>query len=84
MYHFKKAFDRVWHGGLWQIMRNFNFDNNLIQVMEALYRDSSSAVLLNNNLGDFFKTTVGVRQGCLLSPVLFNIYLEHIMKEALH
>jgi hypothetical protein len=52
--------------------------------MEALYRDSNSAVLLNNNLGDFFKTTVGVRQGCPLSPVLFNIYLEHIMKEALH
>ena len=33
---------------------------------------SSSAVLLNIQLGEFFKTTIGVRQGCLLSPILFN------------
>ena len=81
---FKKAFDRVWHDGLWQVMRNFNIDGHLIQVIESLYKDSSSAVLINNNIGDFFKTTVGVRQGCLLSPVLFNIYLENIMQETLH
>ena len=80
---FKKAFDRVWHDGLWQVMRNFNFDTHLIEIIQALYQDATSAVLLNNNRGDFFKTTVGVRQGCLLSPVLFNIYLENIMQETL-
>ena len=88
LYHnfidFKKAFDRVWHEGLWQIMTNFNFDTNLIEVIKALYKDSSSAVLQNNTRGDFFHTSVGVRQGCLLSPVLFNIYLENIMRETLH
>lgn len=81
---FKKAFDRVWHEGLWQVMRNFNFDTNTIEVIEALYNNSSSAVLLNTMCGNFFKTTVGVRQGCLLSPVLFNVYLENIMQETLH
>jgi len=45
---------------------------------------ASSAVLLNNQVGDYFKTTVGVRQGCLLSPVLFNLFLENIMRETLH
>ena len=87
LYHnfidFKKAFDRVWHQGLWSTMRNYNFDEDLIQVIESLYNSATSAVLLGNNLGEFFNTTVGVRQGCILSPVLFNIFLENIMQDAL-
>jgi hypothetical protein len=81
---FKKAFDRVWHDGLWQVLRGFNIEEGLVQVIQELYRDASSAVLLNGQIGNFFKTTVGVRQGCLLSPVLFNLFLEKIMQETLH
>ena len=80
---FKKAFDRVWHDGLWHVLRGFNVEEGLVQVVQALYEHSSSAVLLNNQLGEFFQTTVGVRQGCLLSPVLFNLYLERIMLDTL-
>ena len=76
---FKNVFDRVWHQGLWQILRDFNFDEDLVEVLEALYADSSSAVLLQNQIEDFFKNSVGVRQGCLLSPALFNIFLERIV-----
>lgn len=81
---FKKAFDRVWHDGLWHVLRGFNIEEGLVQTMQALYAHSSSAVLLNNKIGDFFQTTVGVRQGCLLSPILFNLYLERIMIDTLH
>ena len=45
---------------------------------------SISAVLLNSQLGEFFKTTVGVHQGGLLSLILFNLFLEKIMQETLH
>ena len=48
-----------------------------------IYNRASGAVYLNGSLGDWFRTTVGVRQGCLLSPTLFNIYLERIMTDAL-
>ena len=52
--------------------------------MKSLYSSASSAVLLNNNVSNYFGTTGGVRQGCLLSPILFNLYLENIMRETLH
>ena len=87
LYHvfidFKKAFDRVWHAALWATMNLYNISNNLIKVMQNLYDKATSAVYLNNSIGDWFRTTVGVRQGCLLSPTLFNIFLERIMEDAL-
>ena len=88
LYHnfidFTKAFDRVWHDGLWHTLRQFNFDTTIIDIVESLYKNANSAVLSNNTIGEFFKTNVGVRQGCIMSPVLFNIYLEHIIQETLH
>ncbi|KAI8487879.1 hypothetical protein Bbelb_343270 [Branchiostoma belcheri] len=64
-------------------MRGFNIKEGLVQIVKALYKNATSAVLLNNQNGKFFRTTVGVRQGCLLSPVLFNLYLEKIMQDTL-
>ena len=87
LYHvfvdFKKAFDRVWHAALWATMRLYNINANLTRVIKSLYDKATSAVYLNNSIGDWFRTTVGVRQGCLLSPTLFNIFLERIMADAL-
>ena len=80
---FKKAFDRVWHTGLWDTMRKFQINEDITSCIETLYKNATSSVLLNNEIGEEFQTTVGVRQGCLLSPVLFNIFLERIMYEAL-
>lgn len=64
-------------------MRDYNFDEDLIQVIQVLYDSSNSAVLMGGEIGEFFRTSVGVRQDCLLSPVLFNVFLENIMQEAL-
>ena len=87
LYHvfidFEKAFDRVWHAALWATMRKYNISTNLIQVIKNLYDKVTSAVLFNSSIGDRFRTTVGVRQGCVLSPTLFNIFLERIMTDAL-
>ena len=44
---------------------------------------ATSAVQMNGSIGEWFRTTVGVRQGCLLSPTLFNIFLKWIMSDAL-
>ena len=80
---FKKAFERVLHAALWASMKKYNISTNLIQVIKNLYNKATSAVLFNGSIGDWFRTTVGVRQGCLLSPTLFNIFLERNMTDTL-
>ena len=64
-------------------MKKYNISTNLIRVIKILFDKATSAVLFNNSIGDCFRTTVGVRQGCVLSPTLFNIFLERIMTDAL-
>ena len=80
---FKKAFDGIWHAALWATMKKYNISTNLIQVIKNLYNKATSAALCNGSIRDWFRTTVGVGQGCLLSPTLFNIFLERIMTDAL-
>ena len=64
-------------------MKKYNNSTKLIQVIKNLYIKASGAVLFDSSIGDWFRTTVGVRQGCRLSPTLFNIFLERIMTDAL-
>ena len=84
LYHvfidFKKAFDKVCHAALWATMRKYNIGSKLVRT---IYDNATSAVIFNSSIGDWFRITVGVRQGCLLSPTLFNIFLERIMTDAL-
>ena len=48
---FKKAFDRVWHVGMWQVFRSFNIEEGLVQAIQTQNENSSGAVLLNSQLG---------------------------------
>ena len=80
---FKKAFDRVLRAALWATMKKYNISTNLIQVNTIHYNKATSDVLFNGSIRDWFRTTVGVRQGCLLSTTPFNIFLERILADAL-
>ena len=68
-------------------MQKYNISANLVRTIEQLYEQlydkATSAVQMNGSIGEWFRTTVRVRQGCLLSPTLFNIFLERIMSDAL-
>lgn len=64
-------------------MRNYNITPNLVRVIQNLYNKATSAVAYNGAIGDWFRTTSGVHQGCLLFPILFDIFLERIMSNAL-
>ena len=64
-------------------MKKYNISTNLIQVIKNLSNKATSAILFNSSIGDWFRTTAGVRQGCLLSPTLFNIFLERVMTDVI-
>ena len=80
---FKKEFDRVYYVALRATMRKKNITANLVRATEHLYDDALSALQIYGRTGEWFRTTDGVRQGFLLSPSLFNIFLERIMPDAL-
>ena len=65
MYHvfidFKNAFDRVWHAALWATMRKYNIRTNLVCTIEQVFDKATSAVQLNGSIGEWFRTTIGVR-----------------------
>ena len=64
---FKTAYDRVWHAGFWATMRKYNIRANLVRTFEQLYDKATSAVKMKSSIGEWFRTTVGVRQWCLLT-----------------
>ena len=80
---FKKAFDRVCHKGLFNVLRKYGVPTKLINLIMNLYLNAKSAVKVENETTDWFNILIGVRQGCLLSPDLFNIFLEFILREAM-
>ena len=64
-------------------MWKYNISANLVRTIQQFYDKAIIAAQMNGSIGEWFRTTVGVRQGCLLSPTLFNIILERIMSDAL-
>ena len=64
-------------------MQKYNISANLVRINEQFYDKATSAIQMNCSIGERVRTAVKVRQGCLLSPTFFNIFLEQIMSNAL-
>ena len=60
-------------------MRHLRYDEKIIRLLEALHKDTMSAVRVDGELTNWFKTLVGVLQGCIMSPLLFNTLVEVVM-----
>ena len=60
-----------------------NIKANLLCTTELLYDKATSEIQMNGSMGEWFRTAVGVRHGCLLSPTFINIFLKQIMSDAL-
>ena len=80
---YTKAFDMVGHDVLWRNMIEMGFSTHIVLMLKSLYDQQRAAVRTAYGLTDWFKIEQGVRQGCILSPHLFNIYSETIMRNAL-
>ena len=77
---FKKAFDSVWHQGLFYKLENLGIKGNLVELIKDIYKKTKCAVKIDGKITDFFEFTKGVRQGCPLSPLLFNLYINDIFE----
>ena len=64
-------------------MKRFNINLKIIESIQHLYNKAESEVYIDGKIGEWFRTTTGVRKGCLLSPTLLNMLLEQIMNDAL-
>ena len=73
-----KAFDCVDHNKLWKILKEMGTPDHLICLLRNLYIDQEEPVRIGHGMIDWFQIGKGVRQGCILSPCLFNLYAEYI------
>ena len=76
---YTKAFDCVDHNKLWKILKEMGIPDHLTCLLRNLYAGQEAAVRTGHGTTDWFQMGKGVRQGCILSPCLFNLHAEYIM-----
>ena len=79
---YAKAFDCVDHNKLWKILKQIGIPDHLICLLRNLYAGQETTVRTGHGTADWFQIGKGVCQICILSPCLFNLYAEYIMRNA--
>ena len=79
---YAKAFDCVDHNKLWKILKKMGIPDHLTYLLRNLYSDQGVVVRTGPGKTDWFQIGKGVHQGCILSPCLFNLYAEYLMRNA--
>ena len=77
---YAKAFDCVDHKKLWKILKEMGIPDHLTCFLRNLYAGQEATVRTGHGRTDWFQIGKGVRQGCILSPCLFNLYAEYIRR----
>lgn len=81
---YEKAFDKIQHEKMMQILKDTGIDGKNLRIIRNLYWNQSASIRLNSEeCTDEVNIRRGVRQGCILSPLIFNLYSEEIFNEAL-
>ena len=76
----EKAYDSVWRKGMWRIAKYYGIPTKIVELLREWYLGISSSVRMDGEEGDWFPITTGLRQGCVMSPSLFNIYMDAMMR----
>ena len=78
----EKAFDNIHRESLWKILRHYGVPAKLVRFIAMLYSDFKSQVICDSELTEAFNVSTGVKQGCILSPFLFILAIDWIMKNS--
>ena len=79
---YAKALDCMDHNKPWKILKEMGIPDHLTCLLRNLYAGQDARVRIGHGTTDWFQIGKGVRQGCILSPCLFNLYVEYIMRNA--
>ena len=79
---YANTFDCVCHSKLWKILKEMGIPDQLTFLLRILYAGQEATVRTGHGITDWFQIGIGVCQGCILSPCLFNLYAEYIMRNA--
>ena len=79
---YAKVFNCVDHNKLWKILKEMGIIDHLTCLLRNLYAGQGATVRTRHGTVDWFQIGKGVCQGCILSPCLFNLYAENIMRNA--
>ena len=79
---YAKAFDYMDHNKLWRILKEMGIPDHVTHLLRNLYAGQEATVRTGHGTTDWFQIGKGERQGCILSPFLFNLYAEYIMRNA--
>ena len=79
---YAKVFDCVDHNNLWKILQEMGIPDHLTCFLRNLYAGQEATIRTGHGTTDWFQIGKGLRQGCILSPCLFNLYAEYIMRNA--
>nr|CAI5855303.1 unnamed protein product [Callosobruchus analis] len=80
---FEKAFDSVNHHQLWNILEHFGLPQKIINLIKAMYNQATCQIFHKGYLSNKILLGKGLKQGCVLSPILFNISLDYILKRTI-
>ena len=79
---YSKAFDSIDRESLWKIMAHYGIPDKIISLVKSMYEGSGGCIIHKGKLTTFFEITTGVRQGCLLSPFLFLLCIDWILRQS--
>ena len=82
LYWLRQAFDCVDYDELWKIIKEMGIQDHLSCLLRSLHAVQEATVRTGHGTTDWFQMGKGVRQGCILSPCLLNLYAEYIMRNA--
>ena len=77
---FSKAYDSVWRDGLLYKLIKYKLSSKFISIIQSMYDNLNLSVKLTNGITPFFRSEMGVRQGCNLSPMLFNLFINDLIE----
>ena len=77
----EKAYDRIDRKALWQVLGVYGVGGCVLRGIQSFYDGSSACVRVGSDLSESFEVNVGLRQGCVMSPWLFNVYMDGVVRE---